>query len=155
MLFNNNNHQNEIDLERYSPCYFEAGSLRQKAIRRFMGLKLKDVVEILEAEVCTEVDDWGDIPISSGCGSDLMSDVLAFIKPNCLLLTGLINSQVIRTAEIADIRAICFVRGKKPDIELMNLARSSNIPLFATRLAMFESCGKLYEKGLLGVTQER
>lgn len=87
------------------------------------------------------------------CGCDLMSDVLLFIKPNSLLLTGLTHTQVIRTAEIAEIKAICFVRGKKPNEEMIRLAKEKGIWLLATRLPMFESCGKLYQEGLPGGSQ--
>ena len=87
------------------------------------------------------------------CGSDLMSDVLAFIKPDSLLLTGLTNSQTIRTAEIAEIRAICFVRGKRPQPESVELAREKGIPLLCTKLPMYESCGRLYRGGLLGCSE--
>ena len=88
-----------------------------------------------------------------GCGCDLMSDVLSFIKPNSLLLTGLTNPQVIRTAEMADIKAICFIRGKKPDKETVELAKSKNIPLLLTDLPMFEACGRLYKEGLAGCSE--
>jgi len=78
---------------------------------------------------------------------------LSFIKPNSLLLTGLTNPQVIRTAEMADIKAICFIRGKKPDKETVELAKSKNIPLLLTDLPMFEACGKLYKEGLAGCSE--
>jgi hypothetical protein len=69
------------------------------------------------------------------CGSDLMSDVLAFVKPECLLLTGLTNPQVVRTAEMADLGSVCFVRGKKPDEQTVKLAKSKKIPLLMTPLS--------------------
>ncbi|UCC90588.1 MAG: hypothetical protein JSW24_05580, partial [Dehalococcoidia bacterium] len=82
-----------------------------------------------------------------------MSDVLAFTKPESLLLTGLTNAQVIRTAEMAEIAAVCFVRGKKPDEETIRLAKSKSIPLLVTQLPLFESCGRLYKKGLIGCSE--
>jgi len=115
-------------------------------------MTLEKVKEILKAEVITGAKDL-QMEIKMGCGCDLMSDVLAFVKPGSLLLTGLTNPQVIRTAEMADIKAICFVRGKKPDRETVKLAKNKNIPLLLTGLPMFEACGKLYKEGLAGCSE--
>jgi len=115
-------------------------------------MTLEEVKEILKAEVIIGSNDL-QMEVKMGCGCDLMSDVLAFTKPESLLLTGLINTQVIRTAEIADIKAICFVRGKKPDEETVRLAKSKGLPLLMTQLPMFESCGQLYKKGLIGCSE--
>lgn len=82
-----------------------------------------------------------------------MSDVLAFVKSDSLLLTGLTNPQVIRTVEMSDIKAVCFVRGKKPDKETVELAKSKNIPLLLTDFPLFEACGKLYKEGLAGCSE--
>lgn len=114
-------------------------------------MKLKKIKEILNAEVIWE--NSLELEVKMGCGCDLMSDVLSFIKPDTLLLTGLTNPQVIYTAEVAEIKAICFVRGKKPDKETIELAKSKNIYLLATTLPMFESCGKLYKAGLNGCSE--
>ena len=84
-----------------------------------------------------------------------MSDVLSFVKPGALLLTGLINPQVVRTAEMADLRAICFVRGKKPAQETIEMAESKDIPLLTTPLLLFESCGRLHREGLSGCSERR
>jgi len=84
------------------------------------------------------------------CGADLMSDVLAFTHAGTLLLTGLTNPQVVRTAEMAGINAIVFVRGKVPPAETIALAKEKDIPLMATRYTMYETCGRLYEAGLPG-----
>jgi predicted transcriptional regulator len=113
---------------------------------------LEKIKEILKAEVIDGADNL-QMEIKMGCGCDLMSDVLAFIKPGSLLLTGLTNPQVIRTAEMADIKAICFVRGKKPDRETVELAKSKNVPLLLINLPMFEACGKLYKEGLVGCSE--
>jgi len=78
-----------------------------------------------------------------------MSDVLAFSQPGALLLTGLVNAQTIHTAFIAEIKAIVFVRGKKPDNEVIALAKEKKIPLLGTPFSMFEACGILYKKGLV------
>jgi predicted transcriptional regulator len=115
-------------------------------------MKLQQVKEILDAEVIT-----GENSLSReagmACGADLMSDVLAYAKSGSLLLTGLTNQQVVRTAEMADIVAICFVRGKRPDEDSVRLARSQRLPLLRTTLPMFESCGRLYKQGLQGVSE--
>jgi len=90
----------------------------------------------------------GDLEILSVCGADLMSDVMAFVKERVLLLTGLVNPQVIRTAELLDIHAIIFVRGKNPSMDMIDMAKESDIILCGTKLPMFVSCGKLYEAGM-------
>jgi hypothetical protein len=111
-------------------------------------MKLKEIAKILDAEVISSLR--GDVDIRMGCGSDLMSDVLLFAKPGSMLLTGLINIQVIYTASAAGIRVICFVRGKTPFAETIELAKAKNISLLSTTLPMFEACGRLYKKGLKG-----
>ncbi len=79
-----------------------------------------------------------------------MSDVLAFIKADSLLITGLVNPQVVRTAEMVEIAAICFVRGKQPQNETIKLANEKEIPLLATTIPMYEACGRLHKRGLHG-----
>ena len=112
-------------------------------------MTLKDIIRILEAEVIVG-DDHLDSEIEMGCGSDLMSDVLISVKPGALLLTGLTNPQVVRTAEMADLAAICFVRGKRSEKETVEMAESKKIPLITTLVPMFESCGRLWKAGLKG-----
>lgn len=112
-------------------------------------MNLNKIKDILKAEVLTRNSDM-NIHIDRGCSSDLMSDVLAFSKPGGLLITGLTNEAVIRTAEVVNLKAIVFVRGKKPKKETITLANEKKIPLLATNLPMFEACGRLYEKGLRG-----
>ena len=112
-------------------------------------MTLEKIMEILKAEILVGSDAL-EMEIKIGCGCDLMSDVLAFVKPDSLLLTGLTNTQVIRTAEMSDIKAICFVRGKKPGRDTVELAKNKNIPLLLTPLTLFEACGKLYNSGLIG-----
>jgi predicted transcriptional regulator len=90
----------------------------------------------------------GSLEVASACGADLMSDVMAFVKDKVLLLTGLVNPQVIRTAELLDIHAIIFVRGKAPSRDMIDMAQDSDIILAGTKLPMFLSCGKIYEAGL-------
>ena len=109
---------------------------------------IKDIIDILQGEVICE----GDLnqEIKTACGSDMMSDVLAFVKDQSVLLTGLVNPQVVRTAEMMDMECIVFVRGKEPDQSIINLAESRDITLIKTRFRMFTACGLLYSNGLSG-----
>jgi predicted transcriptional regulator len=113
-------------------------------------MKLEAVREILNCCVITGSDRL-DVEVEVGCGADLMSDVLAFVKPNSLLLTGLTNVQSVRTATVAEVKAIVYVRGKLPEKEAAELAQEEGIVVLATNLGMFESCGRLYAGGLAGV----
>jgi predicted transcriptional regulator len=109
------------------------------------GLKsitIADVRDLLGAEVLNG-DDLS-IKVEAVGAADLLSDVLATSKSGTLLLTGLINAQVIRTAIIADLCGVVFVRGKKPGKEILSLARESRIPVLGTPLKMFEAAGRLY-----------
>lgn len=110
-------------------------------------MKLPQLIELTKGVLLTDrpVDDK---EISGAMGADLMSDVLASVLPEAVLLTGLCNPQVIRTAIIADIKAIVFVRGKFPDPETIQLANEEDIPLITTKLGLFETCGILYQAGL-------
>jgi predicted transcriptional regulator len=111
-------------------------------------MKLSEIVKILEAEMLT--DGQMDMEIQSACGSDLMSDVMAFVKENVLLLTGLATPQVIRTAEMMDIRAVVFVRGKNPGQNVLDLADEKGISVLRTCDPMYIACGKLYSAGITG-----
>ena len=112
-------------------------------------MKISKIMELLDAEVlCGE--DMIDDEVHSACGSDMMSDVLAFVKEQAVLLTGLLNLQVVRTAEMMDMKCIVFVRGKRPTAEVIELARESGIAMLATDERMYVACGKLYENGLRG-----
>ena len=115
-------------------------------------MTLKEIVKILNATVLNG-SDMLEQKVRSGCGCDLMSDVLAFIKADAILLTGLTNTQVIRTAEVADIKAICFVRGKSPSQDVIDLAQEKEIPLIKSSLPLFEACGRLYQNGLQGCSE--
>ncbi|MDR3130347.1 MAG: hypothetical protein LBU18_02245 [Treponema sp.] len=106
-----------------------------------------EAINILEGQFFCG-NDKADLVVTSACGADLMSDVMAFVKDRVLLLTGLVNPQVIRTAELLDIHCIIFVRGKSPSRDMIDMAEESNIILGGTRLPMFLACGKLYEAGL-------
>ncbi len=117
-------------------------------------MTLKRIAEILEAEVILD-EGSTDTEIQTVCSSDLMSDLLHFSsRPKSLLITGLNNTQVIRTAEIADIKAVAFVLDKRPDRETVDMAREKGIPLIVTRLSRFTACGRLYEAGLRSCTGE-
>ncbi len=112
-------------------------------------MTVKEVREVLGARIaCGE--QYLDREVHSACGSDMMSDVLAFLKEQAVLLTGLCNPQVVRTAEMMDIVCIVFVRGKMPDEAMIKLAEERQIPLLVTGHRMFGACGLLYEKGLRG-----
>ena len=117
-------------------------------------MTVREAVKILDGQFfCGE--DKADLEIFSACGADLMSDVMAFVKDRVLLLTGLVNPQVIRTAELLDIHCIIFVRGKAPNREMIDMAEDAGIILGGTKLPMFLACGKLYEGGLkMGGTRE-
>ena len=110
-------------------------------------MELKKIIESLGAEVITEGSGL-TCNIETVCASDLMSDVLSYGKSNALLLTGLTNQHTVRTAEITDISAICFVHGKRPQQDAIDLANRIEIPLIATDLTLYNACGRLYSLGL-------
>lgn len=110
---------------------------------------LREIIDVLNAEILTGNDDAAlDLDVHTACGSDMMSDVLAYVKDQGLLLTGLVNPQVVRTAEMVDIVVIAFVRGKRPDEMTVDLAKSKGIILLGTDEKMYQACGKLYAAGL-------
>ncbi len=117
---------------------------------------LSDIKSVLEATALSGEDDAAlkEKEIHTACGCDLMSDVLAFVKDQSLLLTGLINSQVIRTAEMMDIVAVCFVRGKMPPEDVVELAKEKGITILSTSLPLYTACGKLYDSGLRGLSND-
>lgn len=112
-------------------------------------MTIGDIKNILNAElVCGE--DILDREIHTACGSDMMSDVLAFVKDQSCLLTGLVNPQVIRTADMMDMHCIIFVRGKRPNEAMIELAQEEGVALMCTNDRMFTACGLLWEHGLRG-----
>ena len=112
-------------------------------------MKVFEIKEILDAEIiCGE--EFLDRDVFAACGSDMMSDVLAYVKEQAVLLSGLVNPQVVRTAVMMDMQCIVFVRGKQPDQGIIDLARDRDIVLLSTKQTMFASCGMLYENGLRG-----
>ena len=112
-------------------------------------MDLAQIVGVLDGEAVS-LQPSRQQNVLCACAADLMSDVLAFARCDSLLLTGLINPQVVRTAEMAGIQAIVFVRGKYPPAETVHLAEETGIPLFTTRYTMYEACGRLYGAGLAG-----
>ena len=115
-------------------------------------MKISTIRELLSAQVICGEEHVGD-HVYSACGSDMMSDVLAYVKDQAVLLTGLMNTQVVRTAVMMDMRCIVFVRDKKPTPEIVELAAESGIVLLASPKRLYEACGILYANGL-GNTQK-
>lgn len=112
---------------------------------------IKDIKNLLEAEFLSG-EEFSTREVIGAFGCDLMSDVLAFVEDKTLLLTGLTNPQVIRTAEMIDINAIVFVRGKIPPKEVIDMANEMQITLLATKHTLYTSCGILYSNGLNGIS---
>lgn len=108
------------------------------------------VLSVLDGEVLSQQASL-DRTFAVGFGADLMSDVLAYAPAGALLLTGLVNPQVVRTAEMAGIGAIVLARAKEPPVETVRLADEVNIPVLATRYTLYEACGRLYAAGLRGL----
>lgn len=115
-------------------------------------MKICEIKELLNAEVLSG-EELMDEEVRMACGSDMMSDVLAYVKDQAVLLTGLINTQVVRTAMMMDMRCLVFVRNKRPTPEMLELAKENHIAVLATAERMYEACGKLY-MGFLGREQE-
>ncbi len=118
-------------------------------------MTLREIVKLLQAEVLVGNDLVDEIEVDRCYSADLMSDVLGRSHANGILVTGITNPQAIRTADIADIKAVCVVRGKQPEAETVALAKQKGIPLFTTKLTMFEACGILYMNGLKGVAERQ
>ncbi len=112
-------------------------------------MKIRTIMELLDAEVLCGNDKL-DGSVKSACGCDMMSDVLAFVKDQAVLVTGLCNPQVVRTAVMMDMRCIVFVRGKRPPEDVVSLAEESGLVILATEERMYTACGKLYVNGLTG-----
>ena len=112
-------------------------------------MTINQIAQILEAEfVCCEENKHNEV--HSACGSDMMSDVLAYVKDQSVLITGLCNPQVVRTAVMMDMRCIVFVRGKMPPAEVVDLAEDAGLVVLASPERMYTACGKLYVNGLAG-----
>ena len=117
-------------------------------------MKLSEIVEALDATVLTSGNDFA-VEIETCGASDLMSDILAAVSEGCILLTGLTTVQVIRTAMVAGVGAVVFVRGKKPPSEVIELAESEGLPLISSPYSMFVSSGRLHACNLTGLDGKR
>lgn len=117
------------------------------------AMKIKEIAEILDAEILTDFSDE-TTDIIYGFASDLMSDVLAYANSESLLVTGLNNSQVMRTAEMMDMTTVLFVRGKKPGKEILDLAEENSVTVLATNCTMFKTCGLLVLNGMKGIESD-
>lgn len=113
-------------------------------------MQLRTIAELIDCELLTESDAL-DRQYTHAFGSDLMSDVLAYLLDDTLLLTGLVNHQVIRTAEMLDLKAVIFVRDKRPSPEVIQLANENGITLLTTKHTMYTASGILYANGIRGV----
>ena len=112
-------------------------------------MTINTIKDLLGAEVLCGNESLSK-DVHSACGSDMMSDVLAYVKDQAVLLTGLVNAQVIRTAEMMDMLCIVFVRSKKPSQDMLDLAQECGIAVMTTPLRMYDACGILYSNGLTG-----
>lgn len=110
-------------------------------------MDLREIVRLVEGTPLNPEVEM-DLKIRGAIGADLMSDVLASSQPKAVLLTGLTNPQVVRTAQIAEFRAIIFVRGKQPQVETIAIATQEGMPLITSPYGMFELCGRLHKAGL-------
>ena len=118
-------------------------------------MKLREIINLLQADVLVGDGLLDEIEVDRCFSADLMSDVLGRTHANGILITGITNPQAVRTADIADIKAVCMVRGKQPEADTVALAKQKEIPLFVTKLTMFEACGILYMNGLRGVAERQ
>lgn len=110
-------------------------------------MTIRTIRDILDGVVYIGEDQL-DLEVQAACGADLMSDVMAFVKERVVLLTGLMNPQSLRTADLLDIKVVVFVRGKKPTPDLIEMAQEMGMVLMTTKYSMFLACGRLYEAGL-------
>lgn len=112
-------------------------------------MRIAEVQKALDAELlCGESILEDEVKVA--CGSDLMSDVLAFVEGKTMLLTGMTNPHVVRTCEMVDIHCIVFVRGKKPTDDIVEMARESGMAILCCPYTLYTACGLLYEKGMRG-----
>jgi len=112
-------------------------------------MTVRSIREIIDARIFSG-EELLDLEVNAACGADLMSDVMAFVKEKVVLLTGLVNPQAIRTADLMDIKVVIYVRGKSPTDDLVAMAKENGMVLLSTKYSMFLACGRLYEAGLHG-----
>ena len=116
-------------------------------------MTIRQVMEIVDGKVLVG-EDRLDSRVDTACGSDLMSDVLAFVKEKAVLITGLINPHVLRTSEMLDITCIVFSRGKMPSREMLEMAEEIGITVISSPLTTYTACGELYVHGLPGTKRK-
>ena len=116
-------------------------------------MTIREVMEIVDGKVLVG-EERLDSRVDTACGSDLMSDVLAFVKEKTVLITGLINPHVLRTAEMLDIICIVFSRGKMPSDEMLEMAEEIGITVISSSLTTYTACGELYVHGLPGTKRK-
>jgi len=116
-------------------------------------LTIAEVAQIVQGKILAHADRL-DMHVETAFGSDLMSDVLAFVRDKTILITGLINTHVIRTAEMLDISCIVFSRGKQPNEEMLEMAEEADITVIATDMTTYTACGELYTHGLAGTKEK-
>ena len=116
-------------------------------------MRLRDLIDLLHCEVVGEPDVPESLEFHTCFAADLMSDVLAYSWAGALLITGLASVQSAHTADVADLAAILYVAGKRPDGAVRELARRKGIPLLTTPYSMFEACGMLYGAGWKGASR--
>ena len=117
-------------------------------------MTIREVLKIVDGKILVG-EDRLDAPVDTACGSDLMSDVLAFVKEKTVLITGLINPHVVRTAEMLDITCIVFSRGKLPSAEILEMADEIGITVLSSPLTTYTACGELYVHGLPGTKPKK
>ena len=112
-------------------------------------MQIKQIQKILDAQLLVG-EELLETEVNNACGSDMMSDVLAFVKDQSVLITGLINQQAIRTAAMMDMVCVVFVRGKQPGEDILEVAKENGIAVLTTKHRMYSACGMLYSAGLNG-----
>ena len=117
-------------------------------------MTIGEVMKIVDGKVLVGAERL-DEPVVTACGSDLMSDVLAFVKEKAVLITGLINPHVVRTSEMLDITCIVFSRGKMPSEEILEMAEEVGIAVISSPLTTYTACGELYLHGLPGTKPKK
>ena len=112
-------------------------------------MQIKEIQKILDAQLLVG-EELLETEVNNACGSDMMSDVLAFVKDQSVLITGLLNQQAIRTAAMMDMVCVVFVRGKQPGEDILEVAKENGIAVLTTKHRMYSACGMLYSAGLNG-----
>ncbi len=116
---------------------------------------LREAIELLNAEVLYAQDDRLDIEVETARASDFMSEVLTEEAVPDILVTGLCNAHVIRTASVFGIKAVIFVGGKTCSTKMIDLALEENVVVMTTTTSLFVTCGKLYSLGVRGTTENQ